>query len=106
MGDINISSTNQSGGFTGILVQGAVNRQLDDRLKAQLLQHLPKGTVGVAAMMGVPDGERLAGEIATFLHANGYTIGSFIHALMAGGMPRGISIQRLESEPTVIVNHP
>lgn len=105
VGDINITSNNQSGGFTGVLIQGNVHRQLDDNLRSQLLQHLPKGKVGVAAMMGVPDGEALATAIIGFLVANGYTIEQYIQALIAGGMPRGISIQVIENVRTVVINH-
>ena len=101
---INISSTNQSGGFTGILVQGNVRRQLDDSLRAQLLSKLPKGKVGVMSVMGVPDGDSLASQIAGFLSSQGYTIEHF-GSMMLAGAPAGISIQKFENTPSVVINH-
>jgi len=104
--NINISSTNQTGGFTGILIQqGSVRRQLDDRLKSQLLTKLPKGKVGVMAVMGVADGDSLGREIAGFLASQGYTIEHF-GSMMLNGAPPGISIQMFEDTPSVFINHP
>ena len=86
-----IITQNQRGNDT--IIQGTVRAQFTDKIKSEILQKFPKGTVQLQTVGGEAD-QAIGNEVEQFLVQNGYTV----QRLMIGSMapppsaPWGVSI--------------
>lgn len=74
MSNINITSTNQSGGITAHTVNiGPTARSMNEQIGQQLKQHIPTSAkVSVTAVMGDGEAFGFANQVLAWLRANGY----------------------------------
>lgn len=76
MGDVRITSYNQQGGITAQNVNiGAVARHINDGLRRQITQMIPRTQkVVVSAALGDGEAYQLAHEIMVFMQQQGYSV--------------------------------
>lgn len=101
-----ISSTNQSGGFTGIkVVVGSVPRQPSREQFEQLFQMLPPGCQKVGLMYPTGDREaiNLGEKIAEFLRGRGIEVDEV--GVMSFQWPTGVTLQVDGPFPVIRVGH-
>lgn len=82
----NVQSFNQSGGITAGQVNiGSQPRQLNDNLRGQLRNALPRDKkVAVVSVMGDGEAFKFADEIKRFLEADGYNVSGVDQAVYTG----------------------